>query len=243
MKYLVANLKSNKDLNGIQKYINDIKRFPKTSTNLIICPSSCFLPLFNAQNYSLGSQDISIYENGSFTGEINNNQLKSLGVTYTLVGHSERRQYFSENNNTLIAKIKNAFKSGIEVVYCIGESLTDYENKNTEAILEVQLASVLNEFTREELKNIIIAYEPVWAIGFGKTPSILEIESVIAFIKKIILDYYELELPVIYGGSVSLENIAHLKTIESLDGLILGGTSLDTNQLFTIVNEIQLDDK
>ena len=237
MKYIVANLKSNKDLNSIERYASSLKSLGKLSNELIICPPSPYLYLFENDNYKLGAQDLSAFQEGSYTGEINANILKSLDVSHVLVGHSERRIHFNEDSKTLIQKIANAFASGIEVIFCIGENKTENASGLTHEVLESQLASVLNDFNREQLKNIIIAYEPVWSIGTGQAPSIIEIEENIAFIKNIIKDYYELELPVLYGGSISLENISTIQQISNADGLIIGNSSLDIAELVQIIRQ------
>lgn len=238
MEYIVANLKSNKDLNSITQYVNDLKRLGKISSKLIICPPAPYLYLFDNDNYLLGAQDVSSYNEGSYTGEINANIYKCLNAKYTIVGHSERRILFNETNAILIKKITNAFTSGLEVIYCIGETKKENENNETDKVLENQIATVLNEFNREQLKNIIIAYEPVWSIGTGESPSILEIENKISFIKNIIRDYYELQLPVLYGGSISLENISMVEKIANIDGIVIGNSSLDANDLMQIIRQV-----
>lgn len=230
MKYVIANLKSNKDLNTIKEYANSLSKIEKLK-ELIICPPSCFLPLFDSSNYLLGAQDLSMYQEGAYTGEINAKMLKSLNVKYVIVGHSERRTNFKEDNQVLISKIKNALFEEHKVILCIGESEEENQQELTNKVLENQIATILNDFTREDIKNIIIAYEPVWAIGSGRIPSIEEIEKTTQFIKNIIKDYYELELPVIYGGSVSLKNIDQLAKIKNIDGFLLGGSSLNIEEL------------
>jgi len=236
MKYLIANLKQNKVLSEIQIYEADLRKKGVFNLNIIICPSTPFLSVFQGNNYKLGTQDVSIYPQGAYTGETSAKQLASMGVKYAIIGHSERRKYFMENNSILSQKIANSFAHGIQVVYCIGETKEEYENKKTYSILEQQIALVLNEFTREELKNIIIAYEPVWAIGTGLTPNTQEIEETTKFIKKIILDYYELDLAVLYGGSVDENNIIDFVKIASLDGFLVGGASLKTEKLFSMID-------
>lgn len=236
MKYIVANLKSNKDAGNINSYINELRRIGNIQDKLIICPPSALLYAFNECSFSLGAQDISMYGEGSYTGENNGKILKSLDVSYVLVGHNERKEYFKEDNQVLIKKIKNAFASGIEVIFFVGENKSENDNGNTNNILEYQIASIFNEFTREELKNIIVVYEPVWAIGSGDVPSIIEIENSISFIKNIINNYYELELSVLYGGGVSINDVNTLKSSEVLDGFVLGNSSIDSDELIDIVN-------
>ena len=238
MKYLISNFKSNKNLNESILYESKLRKKGLQNLNLIICPSSPFLSDFQGNNYELGAQDVSAYIEGSYTGETNAKQLNSLGVKYVLVGHSERRKYFNESEKDLVNKIANAFAHGIQVVLCIGESHLQYTNQETNAIIEKQLALVMNEFNREELKNIIIAYEPIWAIGTGITPTVEEIEETTHFIKKIVQNYYELNLPVLYGGSVNQKNIAKFNSISNLDGFLVGGASLDFDELSNLIDVI-----
>lgn len=230
MKYIVANLKSNNDLNTMLKYNDELHHFPNLPINLIVCPSYPFLSISTPGNYYLGAQNISRYEAGSYTGEVNGQQLKSLGVSYVIIGHSERRKLFLENEETIVQKMNNAFSNDIKVILCVGEDILDYQTQNTSKILEQQIATVLNEFNRDQIKNVIIAYEPIWSIGTGITPSIDNLKSNIEFIKKIINDYYELELPVIYGGSINQNNINYIKSISCLDGFIIGESAINIQE-------------
>lgn len=227
MKYLICNLKQNKTLNEIITYEHEIRKLPKTDTKIIICPSHPYYICFRNNNYSLGSQDISKYNGGSYTGEVSGKQLASLGVNYSLIGHCERRAYFEESEATLILKITNALKSGIEPIYIIGETKEEHDRGKTMIVLERQIGRILNNFNREELKNFLIVYEPVWAVDNGEVINKKEIQEIIKFIKKIIKDYYELELPIIYGGGVNNNNMEKLFDIDDLDGLLLGKSSLD----------------
>ena len=172
----------------------------------------------------------------TITGEVTGEQLKSLGAEYVIVGHSERREYRHEINIDFINKINNAMENGIKVIYCIGETLKDKDEGNTYMILEKQISEVLNNV---EVKNIIIAYEPVWAIGTGKVPSEKEIRDNIEFIKDIVEEKYDTRLDVLYGGSVNKDNIASISAIKCVDGFLVGGASTSIDSLESMLLEME----
>ena len=202
----------------------------------MLCPSSIYLSLFDKNGYDLGVQDISSFMDRTITGEIEANQIKSLGATYVIVGHSERRIYKHEINIDFINKINNALENNLNVIYCVGETLRDKENGSTFEILEKQISEVLNNV---EIKNIMIAYEPVWAIGTGNVPSIKEIKDNIEFISDLLYEKYECKLDILYGGSVNDENIGELCSIKGLSGFLVGGASLDVNKVKGMILEME----
>ncbi len=240
MKYLVCNLKANKlkeDLNLYEKKLKNI--IVDSNLELIICPPTPFLYIFQSNNYKLGSQDVSKFGMGSHTGENTAEQLSSLNVKYALVGHSERRGPFKEEESTIIEKIKKAYHSHIHPIYFIGEDRLEKENKETNKILEKQISHIINEVPDYKREKMIIVYEPVWAIGTGEIPTISDISNRVEFIKKIITEYYDLALPVLYGGSVNENNIEELVTVDVLDGFVLGESSQEIKNIQTIYNKIQ----
>ena len=236
MKYFVCNFKNKLTKDDVIKYNNRLSEIDVKMVNLIIVPSLPFLTFFDKNGYSLGSQDISSFMDKTITGEVTGEQLKSLGVEYVIVGHSERREYKHEINIDFINKINNALENGIKVIYCIGETLKDKEDGNTYMVLEKQISEVLNNV---EVKNIIIAYEPVWAIGSGKVPSEKEIKDNIEFIKDIIEDNYDTKLDVLYGGSINKDNIASINSIKGVDGFLVGGASTSVDSLESMLLEIE----
>ena len=236
MKYFVCNFKNKLTKDDVIKYNNRLSEIDVKMVNLVIVPSLPFLTFFDKNGYSLGSQDISSFMDKTITGEVTGEQLKSLGVEYVIVGHSERREYKHEINIDFINKINNAIESGIKVIYCIGETLKDKEDGNTYMVLEKQISEVLNNV---EVKNIIIAYEPVWAIGTGKVPSEKEIKDNIEFIKDIIEDNYDTRLDVLYGGSINKDNIASINAIKGVDGFLVGGASTSVDSLESMLLEIE----
>lgn len=235
MKYLICNFKNKLLKDDILKYNRNLGEI-ETKVKLVLCPPSIYLSLFDKNGYDLGAQDISSFMDRTITGEIEANQIKSLGATYVIVGHSERRIYKHEINIDFINKINNALENNLNVIYCVGETLRDKENGSTFEILEKQISEVLNNV---EIKNIMIAYEPVWAIGTGNVPSIKEIKDNIEFISDLLYEKYECKLDILYGGSVNDENIGELCSIKGLSGFLVGGASLDVNKVKGMILEME----
>ena len=235
MKYLVCNFKNKLLKDDILKYNISLREI-ETKIKLVLCPSSIYLSYFNKSGYEIGVQDISSFMDRTITGEIEASQVKSLGATYVIIGHSERRIYKHEINIDFINKINNALENNLKVIYCIGETLSDKENGNTFQVLEKQISEVLNNV---EIKDIMIAYEPVWAIGTGNVPSVKEIKENIEFINDIIYEKYENKLDILYGGSVNDENIGELCSIKGLSGFLVGGASLDVNKVKEMILEME----
>jgi len=235
MKYLICNFKNKLLKDDILKYNRNLGEI-ETKVKLVLCPPSIYLSLFDKNGYDLGVQDISSFMDRTITGEIEASQIKSLGATYVIVGHSERRIYKHEINIDFINKINNALENNLNVIYCVGETLRDKENGSTFEILEKQISEVLNNV---EIKNIMIAYEPVWAIGTGNVPSIKEIKENIEFISDLLYEKYECKLDILYGGSVNDENIGELCSIKGLSGFLVGGASLDVNKVKGMILEME----
>lgn len=235
MKYLICNFKNKLLKEDIIKYNNSLGDI-ETKINLVLCPPSIYLSLFDKTGYDLGVQDISSFMDKTITGEIEASQVKSLGATYVIVGHSERRMYKHEINIDFINKINNALENKLNVIYCIGETLSDKENGSTYEVLEKQISEVLNNV---EIKNIMIAYEPVWAIGTGNVPSGKEIKENIDFINDLLYEKYEIKLDILYGGSVNDENIEELCGIKGLSGFLVGGASLDVDKVKGMILEME----
>lgn len=235
MKYLVCNFKNKLLKDDILKYNKSLVDI-ETKVKLVLCPPSIYLDMFDKSGYELGVQDISSFMDKTITGEIEATQVKSMGAKYVIVGHSERRIYRHEINIDFINKINNAVENGLNVIYCIGETLNEKENGRTYEVLERQISEVLNNV---EIKNIMIAYEPVWAIGTGKVPEADEIKENIKFINDIIMEKYEEKLDILYGGSVNDTNIGELCTIKGLNGFLVGGASLDPNKVKGMLIEME----
>lgn len=240
MKYLMCNLKSNLTLEEIIAYEKDLNNFVKKNPQLVIFPSFPYLIFFRNNAYSLGSQDVSIYKEGAYTGEVNAFQLKSIGVKYLLVGHTERRTYFKEDNKILVQKLKNAFLNNIKPIYIIGETKEEKERGKTLSVLEYQL-KILSGFTQDELENLIIAYEPVWAVNSSTSISKNELVEIVLVIKRIMQKYTTKELPIIYGGGINKENV--LEFYPYVDGYLISSLAQKTIDLEEIYNKIINFDK
>ena len=238
MKYLISNLKANFTLDDMKIYKNAILNIDAKKINYIVCPSTPFLYLFNGSDINLGAQDVSQFQKGAYTGEVTAKQLSSIGCSYAIVGHYERRKYFHDTDKVIITKINNCLKNDIKVIFCIGESLNDLRNNEVLSSIEYQLINILNELDHDDLNNIIIAYEPLWAIGTKSIPNNKAITSTVKFIKKIIKSYYKIDLPIVYGGSIDEFNVDEIKKIKEIDGLMIGASSLNVNSLIKIINKI-----
>ena len=212
---LIYNHKANLTKEEIIKYEKKLRKY-----NVIVLPSTCFLPFFNKGKYILGSQDISEFEENNRTGEINGKSLKSLNVKYCLVGHSERRIHNKETNESLINKLNNCKKYDIIPLYCIGE-------KNNISELNEQIDLYLNNVN---IKKAHIIYEPVKNIGSNEI-NIEEIKNNINYITTYIKEKYNKDVDLIYGGGVNINNIEQLKNIKEIDGLILSRDALDIKNL------------
>lgn len=235
MKYLICNLKATKIKEEIIDYEKKLAAFNNsTEIELIICPSTLYLPFFKNKNYKLGSQDISKFRLGPYTGEVTAEQLFSLNVKYTLIGHSDRRKF--DNEQTLIEKIQNAFDNDIKPILFIGENEV---TEDADKILESQITKILNKIPENKRMNIVLVYEPVWAIGSGMIATNQQISTRIKNLKKILIEKYNLNLPILYGGSVNELNINSLKKIDILDGFVLGESSRNFEELSKIYEKLK----
>lgn len=193
-------------------------------------------------NISIGAQNVSEYESGAYTGEVSAKMLQSLGVKYAIVGHSERRQYFNETDEVILQKLKRLLEVGISPIFCCGESLETRENLQHEFFVASQLEKVLFKLTEEELKKTIIAYEPIWAIGTGKTASPQQVQGMHSNIRKTLAskfgDSVAEQITILYGGSVKSDNAAELFSQPDINGALVGGASLDANSFTDIIQSL-----
>ena len=238
LKYLICNLKANKTYAEMLEYKDALNNINTENINLILAPTSIYLPLFKDSKVLLSVQDIALNENLNLTGDISISQLKSLDVKYAIIGHFERRKYYKESEFEILAKIKDALENGLKVIYCIGESFEERERRVEYQVLERQIARVLNKLSNEEIKNIIIAYEPTDLIGKTSAYDLLKIRSMIIFIKKLIKDYYGVNLDVVFGGSVCPENLNDLTKLKELDGFIVCTGVLRPENLDEIIKKM-----
>lgn len=223
-KIIALNHKMNMEKDQIDEYINSLK---KLDLNIIVFPTSIYAQKFINEKIQTGLQNIYYKENGAYTGEISSKQAKSIGTSHVLIGHSERRCIFGETNEEINQKIKQAQKDNLKVILCVGEK----HNEHYKEILKSQIEEGLKDITEE----VIIAYEPVWAIGNQITPSNKEIEEILKYIKSL----FNYNVKVLYGGSVNSETIKTLKEVNEVAGYLIGGVSTNINELEKIKEVLQ----
>jgi triosephosphate isomerase len=192
--------------------------------------------MFKNTGYKVGAQNVHYLDEGAFTGEISPLQLKTLGVSYVLVGHSERRNYFKEDDSLINNKVKGSLSHNLKVILCIGETDEERRMKKTALVLEKQIKNDLKGIEADALKDVVIAYEPVWAIGTGKTPKLEEVADAIKYIKKVCNREYDFEPPVLYGGSVNKDNIKGLMDINNIGGILVGSSSVNVSYLLSMLD-------
>jgi len=233
-KLIVGNIKMNMKFGEIPNYINHFKNIK--NNNLVICPSFIYIPYFLNYGFNVGSQNVCSSEDGGYTGEISAKQLHSIGVKYTIIGHSERRIKLKETDIEINKKIQSSLKSHLKVILCIGETEEEKELLKKDIVLKRQIRNAL--FDVEDLSNVIIAYEPVWSVGTNKLPSNEELVKTISYIKNLIYSMYKKDIKVIYGGSINEKNIENLKNIKELDGFLIGSASINPNRFIEIIDKI-----
>ena len=245
--FIAGNWKMNTNSNtacelatAVAKRLHEIAAEKAT---IAVCPPFVYLQgvakALSSSNVALGAQDVYFKADGAFTGEISVDMLKDVCCTYVLVGHSERRHVLGENDELINAKVKAAITGGLLPILCVGELLEERESNKTEAVVERQLQKGLAGVDAEKLSAVTIAYEPVWAIGTGKTASKEQAQEVHAFIRKLIAKMYNKEaaaaIRIQYGGSVKPSNAKELMDQPDIDGLLVGGASLKADDFVGIV--------
>ncbi len=244
-KVIAGNWKMNMLPNEAIEYIQSFESMVKSAeAEVILCVpyTDLFYCLLNVQgtNIKIGAQNMHFEENGAYTGEISGKMLKSIGVEYVIIGHSERREYFAETDQTVNKKIKSAFANGLKPIVCVGENLEQRETGIAEEIITKQTELALEGLTNEQVKNTIIAYEPIWAIGTGKTATADDANNSIKWIRNKIAEIYGEEVAkeviIQYGGSVKSSNAKELFTTSDIDGGLVGGASLKPEEFSKIVN-------
>lgn len=244
-KVIAGNWKMNMLPDETIKFIDEIAPLVKDTENeVILCVpyTDLFYALLTAQNTNIkiGAQNMHWEEKGAFTGEVSGKMLKAIGVKYVIIGHSERRQYFAETDESVNKKIKAAFENNLNPIVCVGETLEQREEGKTEEIITNQTRLALEGLTNGQVKNTIIAYEPIWAIGTGKTATSEDANNSIKAIRKEIEKNYGKEVAeeviIQYGGSVKSQNAKELFTTSDIDGGLVGGASLKVEEFSKIVN-------
>ncbi len=244
-KVIAGNWKMNMLPDETIKFIEEFAPLVKDTENeVILCVpyTDLFYALLTAQNTNIkiGAQNMHFEETGAYTGEVSGKMLKSINVEYVIIGHSERRQYFNETDESVNKKIKSAFKYGLKPIVCVGETLEQRETGKTEEIITKQTELALEGLTNEQVENTIIAYEPIWAIGTGKTATKEDANNSIKAIRNKIAEIYGQTIAnsviIQYGGSVKSSNAKELFEMSDIDGGLVGGASLKPEEFSKIVN-------
>ncbi|MBE7034629.1 MAG: triose-phosphate isomerase [Ruminococcaceae bacterium] len=247
MRQTVAagNWKMNKTPSETRALIAELAPLVKDAKNkVIVCPTAVCLPAAveaaKGTNILVGAQNLYFEDKGAFTGEISADMLLDLGVSYVIIGHSERRQYFAETDETVNKKVLKALEKGLNPIICVGESLEQREQGITADLVRMQVKIALQGVSAEQAKTVIIAYEPIWAIGTGKTATTEQAEEVCKTIRDCICELYCADVAeaviIQYGGSVNAGNSAELFSQANIDGGLVGGASLKAADFAVIAN-------
>ena len=244
-KVIAGNWKMNMLPNEAINFINKLVPLVENTENeVVLCVpfTDLFYTLLHTQetNIKVGAQNMHYEEKGAYTGEISPSMLSSIKVEYVIIGHSERRQYFNETDETVNKKVKAAFENNLKPIVCVGETLKQREENRTEEIITNQTALALEGLTDNQVENTIIAYEPIWAIGTGKTATAEDANNSIKAIRNKISQIYGQNVAdrviIQYGGSVKSTNCKELFNMSDIDGALVGGARLDPEEFAKIVN-------
>ncbi len=244
-KVIAGNWKMNNDLGASISLASELKtNLPELGENqLIICPPFTSLESVNEvikdSPIALGAQNMSKQDSGAYTGEVSASMLKSVGCEYVILGHSERRTIFNEQDALINAKIRKALSEGLKPIFCIGETLEEREGGITNQVVKRQVVEGLKDITEENLALIILAYEPVWAIGTGKTATPEQAQEVHKFLRELLAELYSApaadKLIIQYGGSVKPDNAGELLSQADIDGALVGGACLKSDSFVNII--------
>jgi triosephosphate isomerase len=247
-KVIAGNWKMNMDLHQSQKLVSEIKNGlgKDSKAEVIVCPPFTSLgevsSLLKGTQIKLGAQNMYYNESGAFTGEVSADMLKSVSCEYVILGHSERRTIFNEPDVLINKKIKFALEKDLKPIFCIGELLEQRENNETMQIVSRQVEKGLEGVSAEQMKNVVIAYEPVWAIGTGKTATPRQAQEVHSFIRGLVAKIFSLSiaenLVIQYGGSVKPDNSGELLSQKDIDGALVGGACLKADSFLSIIASV-----
>ncbi len=234
---IAGNWKMNKTLAEATQFVEEVKGQVPASSEIdaVVCSPALFLErlvhLAEGTDLTIGAQNCHFEENGAFTGEISPEALTDLKVEYVIIGHSERREMFNETDETVNKKVHAAFKHQLVPIMCCGESLEEREEGKTNAVVKAQVEKGLSGLTAEQVKQSVIAYEPIWAIGTGKSSSASDANEVCSYIRQVVAECFTQEaadaVRIQYGGSVKPANIADYMSQSDIDGALVGGASLE----------------
>lgn len=243
---IAGNWKMNKTSSEAKNFVNELlsQSIDFEKTEVVVCPPTISLEavsdLVKESNIKVGAQNVYFEKSGAFTGEISPEMLKDIGVDYCIIGHSERREYFGETDQSVNKKVKAVLEMGIIPIMCVGETLSERENGQTESVCKTQVIAGLKDLSQEQIESVVIAYEPVWAIGTGKSATKEDANETIGFIRSVVehvagKDIAE-KVRIQYGGSVKPENITEYMAMPHIDGALVGGASLQVKSFVDIAS-------
>ena len=248
-KIVAGNWKMNLDKSSSENLVKKILESTQEKKDIQIVLSPPFIYLeqvvkdcVSRPDVLIAAQNCSAYENGAFTGEVSTNMLKSIGVDYVIIGHSERRQFFSESNDVLMNKISLSLSNNLKVIFCCGEDINQREKDLHFEIIEDQLKSTVFKLSPNDFSKIVIAYEPIWAIGTGKTATSDQAQEIHGFIRSLITTNYNKDISdnttILYGGSCKPSNAEAIFSEDDIDGGLIGGASLKSADFTSIISSI-----
>jgi triosephosphate isomerase len=250
-KIVAGNWKMNKNFQDAEdlifEIVDQLTEKGSGDTEVIICPPAVYLEMSSdiaAENgFMIGAQNLSQWDSGAYTGEVSAAMLHSMGITHSILGHSERRTYFGETDKIISAKTDLALKYGLTPIYCCGEVLAERQSEKHFDVVRTQVSEALFHLGNEAIQQVIIAYEPVWAIGTGVTASSAQAQEMHAFIRSLLSEKYgqeiSEEISILYGGSCNAQNAGELFANPDVDGGLIGGASLKAADFVTIVNSFK----
>jgi len=248
-KIVAGNWKMNLDKSSSENLVKEILESTQEKKDIQIVLSPPFIYLeqvvkdcVSRPDVLIAAQNCSAYDNGAFTGEVSTNMLKSIGVDYVIIGHSERRQFFSESNDVLMNKISLSLSNNLKVIFCCGEDINQREKDLHFEIIEDQLKSTVFKLSANDFSKIVIAYEPIWAIGTGKTATSDQAQEIHGFIRSLITTNYNKDISdittILYGGSCKPSNAKAIFSEDDIDGGLIGGASLKSADFTSIISSI-----
>ncbi len=249
-KYVIAgNWKMNQTPAQTAELLKEIaaKNNGKTKCEIVLCTPAIDLPAaveaVKGTTVKIGAQNVHFKDSGAYTGEISAAMLVSCGVEYVIIGHSERRQYFGETDETVNLRAAQAVKHGLFAIVCVGETLDERRDGITFEVIGIQVKRAFKGFTAEQMKKVILAYEPVWAIGTGETATSRQAEDVCLYIRGLIAELFDTDtangITIQYGGSMNAANAAELLEMDDIDGGLIGGASLKAEDFTVIIDSIK----
>lgn len=242
---IAGNWKMNLSIKEAMKFVEDVKNdVSKGDVEPVIAAPFTFLKdlkeAVKSTNIKIAAQNMHFEDSGAFTGEVSAPMLKEIGVDYCVIGHSERRQYFAETDETINKKLHQAFKYDIVPILCVGETLEEREQDKTSDVVKSQVVADIKDLSADLVSKLVIAYEPIWAIGTGKTATSDQANEVISYIRSVIKELYNEQVSenvrIQYGGSVKPENVEEIMGKSDIDGALVGGASLKASDFIKLVN-------